>query len=190
MEVFAMIMLEMSARHVHVTKEDLAILFGEGYTLTKKKDLSQPVQFVCDEKVEVIGERSSAMLSILGPERKETQVEVSLTDARAIGLKAPVRESGDLKDAGPVTIKGPKGEVKKEHAVIAAKRHIHMTEADAKTHNVTNGEIVKVEVNSPERKLIFDDVVIRVREDYALAMHIDTDEANACVGANEAKIIK
>lgn len=185
-----MIMLEMSARHVHVTKEDLATLFGEGYTLTKKKDLSQPGQFACEEKVEVIGERGSAMLSILGPERKETQVEVSLTDARTLGLKAPVRESGDLKDAGPVTIKGPKGEIKKEHAVIAAKRHIHMTESDAKAHNVTNGEIVKVEVNSPERKLIFDDVVIRVREDYALAMHIDTDEANACVGATEAKIIK
>lgn len=185
-----MIMLEMSARHVHVSKEDLSILFGEGYSLTKKKDLSQPGQFVCEEKVEVIGDRSSAMLSILGPERKDTQVEISLTDARTLGLKAPVRESGDLKDAGAVTIKGPKGEVKKEHAVIAAKRHIHMTKSDAKAHNVDNGEIVKVEVNSPERKLIFDDVVIRVREDYKLAMHIDTDEANACVGATDAKIIK
>ena len=185
-----MIMLEMSARHVHVTKEDLETLFGKGYTLTKKKNLSQPGQFVCDEKVEVVGERSSAKLSILGPERKQTQVEISLTDARALGLQAPVRESGDLKDAGPVTLKGPAGEVKVDHAVIAAKRHIHMTEADAKTYNVSNGEIVKVEVNSPERKLIFDDVVIRVREDFALAMHIDTDEANACVGATEAKILK
>ena len=185
-----MIVLETSARHVHVSKEDLETLFGKGYTLTKKKDLSQPGQFVCEEKVEVIGERSSAKLSILGPERKETQVEISLTDARAIGLKAPVRESGDLKDAGPVTIKGPAGEIKKEHAVITAKRHIHMTEADAKTYNVSNGEIVKVEVNSPERKLIFDDVIIRVSNTYALAMHIDTDESNAAVGANEATIIK
>ena len=185
-----MIVLETSARHVHVSKEDLETLFGKGYTLTKKKDLSQPGQFVCEEKVEVIGERSSAMLSILGPERKESQVEVSLTDARTIGLKAPVRESGDLKDAGSCTIKGPKGEVKKDHAVIAAMRHIHMTEANAKEYNVSNGEIVKVEVNSPERKLVFDDVVIRVSNSYALAMHIDTDESNACVGASEAKIIK
>ena len=185
-----MIMLEMSARHVHVSKEDLEILFGKGYQLKKKKDLSQPGQFSCEERVEVIGDRSSAMLSILGPERKETQVEISLTDARALGLKAPVRESGHLDGAGSVTIKGPAGEIKTEHAVICAKRHIHMTEDDAKNYNVTNGEIVKVEVNSPERKLIFDDVVIRVSNSYALAMHIDTDEANACVGATEAKIIK
>ena len=184
-----MIMLETSARHVHVTRKDLDTLFGEGYKLTKKKDLSQPGQFVCEEKVEVVGERSSAKLSILGPERKETQVEVSLTDARAIGLVAPVRESGDLHDAGPCTIKGPKGEVKLEHAVICAMRHIHMTEADAKEYNVTNGQIVKVEVDSPERKLIFDDVVIRVSNNYALAMHIDTDESNAAVGAKEAKIV-
>ena len=184
-----MIKLETSARHVHVSKEDLEILFGKGYTLTKKNDLSQPGQFSCEEKVEVIGERSSAKLSILGPERKETQVEVSLTDARAIGLTAPVRESGDLNGAGACIIKGPNGQVNKEHAVIAAKRHIHMTEEDAKEYNVKNGQIVKVEVNSAERKLIFDDVVIRVSNTYALAMHIDTDEANACVGANEAKII-
>ena len=185
-----MIMLETSARHVHISKEDLEILFGKGYTLTKKKDLSQPGQFACEEKVEVIGERGSAKMSILGPERKETQVEVSLTDARSIGLIAPIRESGNLADAGPCTLKGPNGEVKKDHAVITAKRHIHMTEADAKTYNVKNGEIVKVEVNSPERKLIFDDVVVRVSESYALAMHIDTDEANAAFGAKEVKILK
>ncbi len=184
-----MIVLETSARHVHVSRKDLDILFGEGYKLTKRNDLSQPGQYACEEKVEVIGERSSAKLSILGPERKETQVEISLTDARALGLKAPVRESGVLDDAGPCTIKGPKGEIKCDHAVICAKRHIHMTEADAKEYNVKNGQIVKVEVNSPDRKLIFDDVVIRVRDDYALAMHIDTDESNACVGAKEAKIV-
>lgn len=185
-----MIIVETSARHVHVTREDLDILYGKGYKLTKRNDLSQPGQFVCNEKVEIIGERSSANLSILGPERTATQVEISLTDARSLGLTAPVRESGDLKDAGPVTIKGPKGEIKCEHAVIAAKRHIHMTEADAKNYNVKNGDIVKVEVNSPERKLIFDDVVIRVSDKFALAMHIDTDESNACVGAKEGKIIK
>ena len=185
-----MIILETSARHVHVTRKDLDILYGEGYTLTKKKDLSQPGQYVCEEKVEVIGERSSAKLSILGPERKETQVEVSLTDARAIGLNAPIRESGHLDGAGKCIIKGPKGEIECEHAVICAKRHIHMTESDAKNYNVHNGDIVKVSVNSPDRKLIFDDVVVRVSDTYALAMHIDTDESNACVGATEAKIIE
>ena len=185
-----MITLETSARHVHVSTEDLEILFGKGYNLTKKKDLSQPGQFACEEKVEVIGERGSANLSILGPVRSETQVEVSLTDARSVGLTAPVRESGDLHDAGSCTIKGPKGEVKKEHAVICAKRHIHMTEEDAKNFNVKNGEIVKVSVNSVERKLIFDDVVIRVSPNYKLAMHIDTDESNAAVGAKEATIVK
>ena len=184
-----MIKLETSARHVHVTKKDLEILFGTGYKLNKKKDLSQPGQFACDEKVEIIGERSSAMMSILGPERSQTQVEVSLTDARAIGLNAPIRESGDLKDAGSCTIKGPKGEIKLDHAVICAKRHIHMNLSDAKEYNVKNGDIVSVEVNWPDRKLIFDDVVIRVSENYALAMHIDTDEANAAFGANEAKIL-
>ena len=185
-----MIIFETSARHVHVSKKDLEILFGEGYTLTKKKDLSQPGQFVCEEKVEVVGERSSAKLSILGPERKETQVEVSLSDARALGLVAPVRESGDLHDAGPCVIKGPKGEIKLEHAVICAKRHIHMTPQDAEEYGVKNGEIVKVSVDSPERKLIFDDVVIRVSSNYALAFHVDTDESNAAVGAKEAKILK
>ena len=185
-----MITLEMSARHVHVSKEDLDILFGKGYQLKRKKDLSQPGQFSCEEKVEVIGERSSAMLSILGPERKETQVEVSLTDARTLGLKAPVRESGDLHDAGACTIIGPKGEVKKEHVVIAAMRHVHMTPNDAKNFGVNNGDIVKVETNSEGRKLIFDDVVIRVSDSYALAMHIDTDESNASVGSNKGHIVK
>lgn len=184
------IMVETSARHVHVSKADLDILFGHGYSLTKKKDLSQPGQFVCEEKVEVIGERSSMKFSIMGPVRSKTQVEVSLTEARAIGLTAPVKESGDLDEAGPCTIKGPVGEIKCEHAVIAAKRHIHMTPKDSEDYGVKNGDIVKVEVNSPERKLIFEDVVVRVKDDFALAMHIDTDESNACVGANKGTILK
>ena len=184
------ILVETSARHVHLSKEDLDILYGHGYSLTKKKDLSQPGQFVCQEKVEVIGERSSMQFSIMGPVRKATQVEVSLTEARAIGLTAPVRESGDLAEAGPCTIKGPRGEIKCEHAVIAAKRHIHMTPKDAEEHGVKNGDIVKVEVNSPERKLIFGDVVVRVNDNFSLAMHIDTDESNACVGADKGTILK
>lgn len=184
------IKFEVSARHVHVSREDLDILYGKGYQLTKKKDLSQPGQFVCEEKVEVIGEKGVSKCSIMGPERKATQVELSLTDARSIGVTAPIRESGDLKDAGACTIKGPQGEIKCEHAVIAAKRHIHMTPADSAASGVNNGDIVKVEVDSPERKLIFDDVVVRVSDKFSLAMHVDTDEGNACSGAKIAHIVK
>lgn len=184
------IMLETSARHCHLSQDDLDTLFGNGYNLTKKKDLSQPGQFACEEKVTVVGEKSETKMSILGPVRDKTQVEVSLTDARAVGLEAPIRESGDLKDAGKCKIIGPKGEVELEHAVICAKRHIHATSADAKELNITNGEIVQVEVDSKERKAILDDVVVRVSDSYSLAMHIDTDESNAVYGAKIVKIIK
>lgn len=185
-----MILLETSARHVHITKEDLEILYGKGYELTVKKELSQPGQFLSNEKVEVVGERSSAKFSILGPVRKKTQVELSFTDARAIGVNAPVRESGYLDGAGDCIIKGPAGEIQAKGSVIVAKRHIHMTEEDAKKYNVKNGEIVKVETNSKERKVIFDDVVVRVDKNFSLAMHIDTDESNATWGATEVEIIK
>ena len=181
--------VETSARHCHLSDKDLAILFGEGYKLTNKKDLSQPGQFACEEKVTVVGEKGELKMSILGPTRSETQVEVSLTDARAAGLNAPIRESGELADAGKCKIIGPKGEIECEHAVIAAKRHIHMTPTDAKAFNVNNGEIVKVEVDSPDRKTIFDDVIIRVSENYSLAMHIDTDESNAAFGCKTGNII-
>lgn len=185
-----MIKLETSGRHIHLSRKDIDVLFGEGYNLTNKKNLSQPGQFACEERVEIIGEKNSAIVSVLGPERNMTQVEVSLTDARNLGLVAPIRESGDLKDAGSCKIKGPKGEIALEHCVICAKRHIHMTEDDAKNYNVANGEIVKVAVDSPERKIIFDDVVIRVSNSYSLAMHIDTDESNAAYDAKTASIIK
>lgn len=185
-----MIKLEMSARHVHVTREDLDVLYGKDYKLTIRNSLSQPGQYVSNEKVEIIGNRSSGKFSILGPERSKTQVELSLSDARALGIEAPVRESGDIKGSGTCKIKGPAGEIEIKEGVIVAKRHIHMTEKDAKDFNVKNGDIVKVETNSVGRKLIFDDVVIRVRNDFSLAMHIDTDEANATFGATEVKIIK
>lgn len=184
-----MFVVESSARHVHVSQADLEKLFGAGYQLTKKKDLSQPGQFVCEEKVEVVGEKGSTKCSIMGPVRKATQVELSLTDARGVGVTAPIKESGDLAEAGACTIKGPKGEVKCDHAVIAAKRHIHMTPADAAKEGVTNGQIVKVKVDG-QRPLIFDDVVVRVSDSYALAMHIDTDEANAAFGAKNGEIVK
>ncbi len=174
------IMVETSARHVHVTQADLETLFGAGYALTKKKDLSQPGQFACNERVAVIGPKNSfPAVSILGPVRKETQVELSASDARSIGVTAPVRESGDLAGSGACKIVGPKGEIEIDHGVIVAKRHIHMTRADAAVYGVEDKQIVSVKIDSPERSLIFGDVVVRVSDSYALAMHIDTDESNA-----------
>ena len=175
------VLVEISARHVHVSQEDLETLFGKGYELTVKKWLSQPGQFACDERVKVIGAKGEfPAVSILGPVRPETQVELSLTDARSIGVTAPVRESGDLEGTGTCKLVGPCGEVEIAKGVIAAKRHIHATPADAEALGLTNGEIVSVEIpTANERNLIFGDVVVRVSEKYALAMHIDTDEANA-----------
>ena len=135
-------MVETSARHVHLSQEDLETLFGKGYELTVKKMLSQPGQFASNEKVVVVGERGEKAMSVLGPVRKESQVEVSLTDARSLGLKALVRESGDLEGTAGCVLKGPKGEVKLEKGVIAAKRHIHMTPEDAKNFGVENGQFI------------------------------------------------
>lgn len=188
------ILVETSARHVHLTQETLEILFGKGHTLEVRKMLSQPGQFASTDKVEVIGYnkkdpsgvRPSAKLSILGPVRKYNQVEVSFTDARTLGLTAPVRESGDLKGSGCCTIKGPEGEVDLKEGVIIAKRHIHMTPEDASEFNVKNGDIVSVLIDTGNgRKTVFDDTIIRVSSSYSLAMHIDTDECNACCAFGE-----
>lgn len=173
------VMVEISARHVHVTKEALAILFGEGHELTPKKNLSQPGQFACEEKVTVVGPKSQLKASILGPVRPENQVELSLTDARSIGVTAPVRESGDVAGSGPCKLVGPCGEIEISEGVIAAKRHIHMTVADGERYGLRDKQVVKVKIPTDGRALIFDDVVVRVSDKYALAMHIDTDEANA-----------
>ena len=174
------ILVETSARHLHVTREHLDILFGEGYELTSKKDLSQPGQFACEERVDIVGpKRTLSGVSILGPIRKATQVELSLTDARSIGVAAPVRESGDIAGSGACKIVGPKGEVEIAEGVIAAKRHIHMTPADAQAYNVQDKEIVSVRLETEGRSLTFDDVVVRVSDNFFLAMHIDTDESNA-----------
>lgn len=176
------VLIETSARHVHVSRRVLDILFGEGYTLTKKKDLSQPGQYACEERVAVIGPKSSfPAVSILGPERKETQVELSASDARSIGVKAPIRESGDLEGSAPCKLVGPKGEVELKDGVIVAKRHIHMTPEDAEKYGVSDKQIVSVKVESAGRSLVFGDVVVRVSPSYALAMHIDTDESNAAL---------
>lgn len=175
------VLVEISARHVHVSQADLETLFGAGYELTVKKELSQPGQYACNERVKVIGTKGEfPAVSILGPVRKETQVELSLTDARSIGVDAPVRESGDLEGSGTCKLVGPAGEVELSKGVIAAKRHIHATTADAEKMGLENGEIVSVEIpTSNGRSLTFGDVVVRVSDSYALAMHIDTDEANA-----------
>ena len=174
------ILVEVSARHVHVSREALDVLFGKGYELTVRKELSQPGQFACQERVTIVGSKKElAGVSILGPVRKATQVELSLTDARSIGVTAPVRESGDIAGSGACKIIGPKGEIEISEGVIAAKRHIHATPEDAKALGVENGQIVSVKLDTDGRSLIFGDVVVRVSDSYALAMHIDTDESNA-----------
>lgn len=175
--------VETSARHVHVTQEHLEILFGKGAALTKKKDLSQPGQFACEERVTIIGPKKELKgVSILGPVRNATQVELSATDARSIGIAAPIRESGDIAGSGACKIVGPEGEVEISEGVIVAKRHIHLTPADAEELGVKDKQVVCVKINTPERKAILGDVVCRVSENFARAMHIDTDESNA-VGA-------
>lgn len=174
------VLVETSARHVHVTREALDILFGEGYELTVKKELSQPGQFASNERVAVIGPKGSfPAVSILGPVRPENQVEISLTDARSIGVTAPVRESGDVAGSGACKLVGPKGEIELECGVIAAQRHIHATPEDAEKFGLSDKQIVSVKIDSDGRSLVFGDVVVRVSPKYALAMHIDTDESNA-----------
>lgn len=172
--------VETSARHVHLSQADLETLFGAGYELTKKKDLSQPGQYACEERVTIVGSKKEMPgVSILGPVRKDTQVELSLTDARSIGVTAPIRESGDIAGSGACKIIGPKGEIEISEGIIAAKRHIHATPEDAKALGVANGDVVSVKVDTDGRSLVFGDVVVRVSDSYALAMHIDTDESNA-----------
>ena len=181
--------VETSARHVHVTQETLEILFGKGATLTKKKDLSQPGQFASEQRVEVVGPKKSlANVSILGPVRKANQVELSATDARSIGIVAPIRESGDIAGSGACKLVGPCGEVELSEGVIVAKRHIHLTPADAEELGVKDKEIVWVKVETNGRKAILgDDVVCRVSENFARAMHIDTDESNAISATPDLK---
>ena len=197
------ILVETSARHVHVTQETLEVLFGKGAQLEVRAMLSQPGQFVSNQRIDLVGYKLNKAtgekietrikgVSILGPVRKANQVELSLTDCRSLGVNAPVRESGDVAGSAGCKLVGPAGEVEISEGVIVAKRHIHMTEADAEEFGVKNGEIVKLEVNTNGRSLIFGDVVVRVRNDFALACHIDTDESNAaaCSGTVYGKLVK
>lgn len=173
------VMVEASARHVHLSEGDAKILFGK--IPVKSRDLSQPGQFVCHERVSIVGPKFEIKnVAVLGPCRSKTQVEISLTDSLKLGIKAPIRESGHLDGSAACKLVGPEGEVDLSEGVIIAKRHIHMPLVDSEKSGISNGTIVKVAVKSGERSLVFDDVVVRVSEKFALAMHIDTDEANAC----------
>ena len=174
------VLVETSARHVHLSRADLDVLFGKDYELTVKKDLSQPGQYACEERVTVVGPKKAIeRVGILGPVRPASQVEVSFTDARTLGIAAPVRESGDIAGTPGCKLVGPCGEVEIAHGVIVAKRHIHFTPAEAADAGVNDKEIVKVKVTSEGRTTIFDDVVVRVNPNFSAAMHIDTDESNA-----------
>jgi len=169
-----------SARHIHISREDLDVLYGKGYELTVMKDLSQPGQYAAKENVELVTEKGSMKVRILGPVRKQTQIELALTDAVKLGVTPPVRDSGDLKESPGLTIRGPQGEVKIDEGVIAACRHIHMTPAEAEVFCLNDKDVVKVRCGG-DRGLIFDNVLVRVNDNYSLEMHIDTDEGNAAM---------
>nr|WP_317330971.1 ethanolamine utilization phosphate acetyltransferase EutD [uncultured Romboutsia sp.] len=188
----AFIEVEASGRHVHLSEEDVDKLFGKGYTLTKLRDLSQPGQYACKERVTITGPKGSIKnVVVLGPCRKETQVEVSLTDGSTLGLKPPIKQSGDLENTLGVKISTEKGEIELQKGLMVAKRHIHMSGEDAKKFDVSDNDVVEVKVFG-KRPLIFDDVVIRVNDNFRTYMHIDYDEANACAHSKGtmAKIIK
>lgn len=187
------ILVETSARHVHLSEADMEILLGKGQSLTVKKMLSQPGQFASNERINLVGPKNTiSNVLILGPSRPATQVEISLTDARTLGISVPVRESGDVAGSAGLKLVGPAGEVEITEGAIAAKRHIHLDPATADELGVTDKQIVSAKVETNGRSLIFGDVVVRVSEKFAPAVHIDTDEANAagCVGEVYAEIIK
>jgi putative phosphotransacetylase len=187
------ILVETSARHIHVSQEDLEILCGKGAKLESRAPLSQPGQFVSTTRLTIVGPKNSLeRVSILGPTRKKSQVEISLTDARMIGVTAPIKESGDIAGTPGIKLIGPAGELELKEGLIIAKRHIHMHPNDAQEFGVKNGEIVGVKIKTADRSIVLADTVIRVREDFSLAMHIDTDEANAAGlnGNGEGELVK
>lgn len=168
-----------SARHIHLSQEHVELLFGEGYALTEMKPLSQPGQYAANETVAVFGPKGNfAKVRILGPVRKQTQLEVSRTDAFALGVHPPVRESGNTKGSAGIKLQGPAGEVTIEEGVIVAARHIHFHTSDAERFGIADKQSLRVRF-AGERGVVFENVVARVSEQFALDMHIDTDEANA-----------
>ena len=181
--------MALSNRHIHLSSEHIEILFGEGYELKKFKDLSQPGQYAAEEKVDVIGPKGTIKgVRVLGPARGKTQIEISLTDGFVLGVKPPVRDSGDLAGSPGCTIVGPKGEVVIEEGVIAAARHIHMHTDDAKEFGVEDKQRVSIRVKG-ERGLVFENVLVRVHPTYALEMHVDIDEGN-CASAKNGEIVE
>lgn len=186
-----MIPVGVSNRHVHLTKEHIAILFGEGHELTNMKDLSQPGQYAAEEKVEIIGPKKSLTARILGPARSVSQVEISISDSFVLGVPAVVRNSGDIKGTPGVILRGPEGEVTLEEGVIVAARHIHFHTSDAEKMGIKDKDIVKLKANSP-RPIIFEEVLCRVHDEFALDCHLDMDEANAAQLKNgdELELIK
>ncbi|MBS5787995.1 MAG: phosphate propanoyltransferase [Clostridioides difficile] len=188
----AFIEVEASGRHVHLSKAEMEALFGKGYELTKAKDLSQPGQYACKERVMITGPKGSLKnVIVLGPCRSNTQVEVSLTDLASLGLKAPVKQSGDLAGTPGLKISVDDKEVNVNEGLIVAKRHIHMAPQDAEKFGVHDNEEVNVKVFG-NRPLVFEGVVVRVNANYKTYMHIDYDEANACgfQKGTFAKIVK
>ncbi len=174
------ILVEVSARHLHVTQADLELLFGQGYQLHPKKDLSQPGQYASEERVDLVGLKNTIKgVTILGPVRSASQVEVSLTDARTLGLEAIIRESGLIDNTTGITLVGPVGTVVLSKGLIVAKRHVHLDPKNADYYGVKNTQIISVKIITDQRSTTFHDVVVRVSEKFAPAMHIDTDEANA-----------
>lgn len=175
-----MVEVEASGRHVHLSREDVETLFGRGYQLTRVRDLSQPGQFVCEERVSVSGPKGTLHnVVILGPERRETQAEVSVTDSLVLGIKPPVRLSGDIQDTPGFTISRGDRQVVKDKGIIVAKRHMHITPEDARRLNVRDHESLKIKVYG-SRPVIFEDTIARVSKDFQTYVHIDYDEANAC----------
>ena len=170
--------IALSNKHIHLSQADLEALFGEGYELTHKKDLSQPGQFACEEMVEVVGPKGSTKMRVLGPVRPESQVEVSLADARGLGIAVPVRQSGDVEGTPGCKLVGPKGEVEMSRGVIVAARHIHMSLEDAEKFGVKDKDIVSVQTQG-ERALLFNNVLVRANAAFALEMHVDLEEGNA-----------
>lgn len=174
------ILVETSARHIHLSESDFKILFGDNYKLTEKRSLSQPGQFVSYERLKIIGPRNHINnVVILGPLRAETQVEISITDSIKLGIDAPIRESGNLVNTPGCIISGPNGNLEIKTGVIIAKRHIHLSDKEANEFMLKDQQTVAVKINSLERSVIFDNVIVRVNKNFSAAMHIDTDEANA-----------
>lgn len=182
------IIVGISNRHLHLSKADAEALFGPGYDLTVLKDLAQPGQYAASELVTLSGPKGSIKnVRVLGPLRAQTQVEVSVTDAYTLGIKPPLRDSGNLEGAAPITIIGPHGQVELDAAVILAWRHIHMHTSDAEAYGVQDKDMIKVRTKG-DRSIIYENVLVRVRDDFALEMHVDTDEANAALLHNGAEV--